>query len=67
MRFFGLLNMKGDRESFLLATAIDLVASAFSPDIETALCGSVTLAQELGVPTEKLLLNHMQVVSYFMD
>ncbi len=46
---------------------LELVTCAFSPDLQTALDGSVTLAQSMGVPTEELLCNKEQVMSYFMD
>ncbi len=46
---------------------LELVTCAFSPDLQTALDGSVALAQSMGVPTEELLCNKEQVVSYFMD
>lgn len=49
------------------AVYTELVSCAFSPDLQTALDSSVSLAQSMGVPTEELLCNKEQVVSYFMD
>lgn len=34
---------------------VDLVSRAFSPDVETALNGSMNLAKSMGVPTEEIL------------
>ena len=46
---------------------INLVTVAFSPNLSTALNGSVSLASTLGVPTEELLCTHEQITSYFVD
>lgn len=49
------------------AIYIELVETAFSPDLQTALDGSVTLAEKMGVPAEELLSNKAQIASYFLD
>lgn len=46
---------------------VDLVSRAFSPDVETALNGSVNLAKIMSVPTEEILDSKEKIVAYFMD
>ncbi|KXO90004.1 hypothetical protein AXK56_07640 [Tsukamurella pulmonis] len=54
-----------------LATAaivfLDLLDRAFSPDVQTALLGSVELATLLGVPQDDILDTPEAAASYFLD
>ena len=46
---------------------MDILERAFAPDISEAFEGSVTLAKEMGVPTEEILDTKEKIFSYFMD
>ena len=46
---------------------VDLVSRAFSPDVETALNGSMNLAKSMGVPTEEILDSKEKIAAYFVD
>lgn len=48
------------------STYIELVESAFSPDIQIALLGSVNLAKELGVSNKELLATHKKINEFFL-
>ena len=48
------------------AIYIELVETAFSPDLQIALDGSVSLAEKMGVPPEEILINKDQIASYFL-
>lgn len=50
-----------------MAQYIDLLESAFSPDIGAALDGSITLAIEIGVDPELILDSAEKTGSYFLD
>ena len=47
------------------AEYIELLTSAFAPDVEKALEGSVALARYMGVPGKEVLDSYDKVVSYF--
>ena len=46
---------------------LELLTSAFNPDITEALEGSVALAEYIGVPSEEILDSYDKIVSYFID
>ncbi|OCW84478.1 hypothetical protein A8M60_10210 [Nocardia farcinica] len=46
---------------------LEVLERAFSPDVEVALLGSVTLALELGVSSEEVLNTNEKVIAYFLD
>lgn len=46
---------------------VDLLDKAFAPEPAAALAGSILLAEELGVPSEKILNTRAKAMSYFMD
>jgi len=46
---------------------MELLVSAFNPDVEKALDGSVTLAKYMGVSEDEILDDYNKIVSYFMD
>lgn len=46
---------------------MDLLAFAFSPDVEQALKGSAELARQMGVPTEEILDSRESIVDYFVN
>lgn len=46
---------------------MQLLNIAFAPDIRIAFDGSVSLAKEMGVPTEEILDNQEKIFNYFMD
>lgn len=49
------------------AKYIELVTSAFDPDAEKALDGSVALAKYMGVADDEILDSYEKIVSYFCD
>lgn len=48
------------------AVFLELLTSAFDPEIEKAFEGSVVLAKYMGVPTEEILDSHEKIASYFL-
>lgn len=46
---------------------IELLEHAFSPDLETALAGSVDLALKMGVASEEVLDSQWKALAYFLD
>jgi hypothetical protein len=50
-----------------MATCLAVLERAFSPDLETALLGSVDLARSVGVETERILDSEEKARSYFLD
>lgn len=51
----------------VMSEYIELLGYAFSPDVELALAGSVTLALELGVASEDVLDSEEKINAYFLD
>lgn len=50
-----------------LSTYMELLKTAFSPDIETAFNGSIELAKKLGVSHDKILDTYEKGLSYFTE
>lgn len=46
---------------------LETIERAFSPDVATALLGSVELALELGVSSDQVLDSDEKVLAYFLD
>lgn len=46
---------------------MELLVCAFSPDVQTALKGSVELAKRNGVPADEIADSYDKIVSYFMN
>ncbi|UKF79903.1 hypothetical protein [Clavibacter californiensis] len=49
-----------------MATCLEVLERAFSPDVEAALLGSVDLARSVGVETERILDSDEKVRDYFL-
>ena len=49
------------------ADYMELLETAFDPDIEKALNGSAELAKRMGVPQEEILDDYDKIASYFLD
>ncbi len=56
-----------DRLDAGMADYLAVLEQAFSPDVETALLGSVDLALTLGVLTDDVLDSEQKTLSYFLD
>lgn len=46
---------------------VELLTTAFDPDVEKALEGSVALAKHMGLPEENTLYNYDKIVQYFLE
>ena len=57
-----IIGLSKDMELFM-----GILSLAFAPDISIAFDGSVSLAKEMGVPTEEILDTKEKMLSYFLD
>lgn len=50
-----------------MAAYLGLIERTFSPDVETALSGSVELAGGFGVAPETILVTDEKIIAFFLD